>query len=193
MPEISIDSSPLELRAKPILSSEPASLSWPAAIPEKASGSLQRMFRDPRVLEQDDRSELIAQLRTAVELAPGVPEIRVLLGMALCVDLQAQEALEQLREATRRDPDCFIARLKFGELLMRLRICNEAAEETQKAARLAANDYQADLARKQAATIRTMLREGIERGGYTGILSRLIPFRRRTNKSITTPVLAGSR
>ena len=102
--------------------------------------------------------------------------------MALCVDLQAQEALEQLREATRQAPDCFIARLKFGELLMRLRICSQAAEETKKAAQLAENDYQADLARKQAATIRTMLREGIERGGYGNLVSRLIPFRRRPTK-----------
>ncbi len=131
-----------------------------------------RMFRDPRVLEPDERGDLIAQLRTAVELEPHVPEIRVLLGMALCVDLQAQEALEQLREATRQAPDCFIARLKFGELLMRLRICDQAAEETQKAAQLATNDFQADLARKQAATIRTMRREGIERGGYGSLLPR---------------------
>ena len=77
--------------------------------------------------------------------------------MALCVDLQAQEAMEELREAVPLAPDCFIARLKFGELLMRLRICDQAAEETQKAAQLATNDVQSDLARKQAATIRTML------------------------------------
>ena len=113
--------------------------------------------------------------------------------MALSVDLQAQEALEHLRDAVRQAPDCFIARLKFGELLMRLRICSQAAEETQKAAQLATNDFQAELARKQAATIRTMLREGIERGGYNNLFSRLIPFRRRSNKLESTPVLAGSR
>lgn len=101
--------------------------------------------------------------------------------------------LEQLREAARQAPDCFIARLKFGELLMRLRICSQAAEETKKAAQLAENDYQADLARKQAATIRTMLREGIERGGYGNLVSRLIPFRRRSNKPEAAPVLAGTR
>ena len=136
----------------------------------ETSDLLQRMFRDPRVLEPSERGDLIAQLRTAVELEPRVPEIRVLLGMALCVDLQAQEALEQLREAARQAPDCFIARLKFGELLMRLRICSQAAEETQSGRKLATNDFQAELARKQAATIRTMLREGIERGGYGNLL-----------------------
>ena len=58
---------------------------------------------------------------------------------------------------------------------MRLRICGQAAEETHEAAKLATNDFQAELARKQAATIRTMLREGIERGGYSSILAKLIP------------------
>jgi Flp pilus assembly protein TadD len=159
----------------------------------ESSNLLLRMFRDPRVLEPTERHHLIAQLRAAIQMEPRVPEIRVLLGMALCVDLQAQEALEQLREATRQAPDCFIARLKFGELLMRLRICREAAEETQKAAKLATNDFQAELARKQAAAIRTMLREGIERGGYGNFMSRLIPFRRRSNKVESAPVLAESR
>ena len=79
------------------------------------------MFRDPRVLEPHERGDLIAQLRKAVDLTPQVPEVSVLLGMALCVDLQAQEAMEEMREAVDTDPDCFIARLKFGELLMRLR------------------------------------------------------------------------
>jgi hypothetical protein len=151
------------------------------------------MFRDPRVLEPSERADLIAQLRSAIEIEPEVPELRVLLGMALSVDLQAQEALEQLRDATVQAPECFIARLKFGELLMRLRICDQAALETQRAAQLASNAYQSELARKQAATIRTMLREGIERGGYSNILSRLIPFRRRTSKAETTPILSASR
>ncbi len=113
--------------------------------------------------------------------------------MALCVDLQVQEALEQLREATRQAPDCFIARLKFGELLMRLRICDQAAEQTQKAAELAANDVQADLARRQATTIRTMRREGIERGGLGAILPRWVPRGRKSRKQETLPVLAGSK
>jgi len=195
MKELSIDSS--ENHKSFISSSAPAGLSWPASLRAETSNLLLRMFRDPRVLEPRECGSLIAQLRSAVEIEPHVPELRVLLGMALCVDLQAQEALEHLREATRRAPDCFIARLKFGELLMRLRICNQAAEETQKAAQLATNDFQAELARKQAAQIRTMLREGIERGGYAGLLSRLIPHRRRTKtdsrESESAPVLVGSR
>jgi hypothetical protein len=65
-------------------------------------------------------------------------------------------------------PDNFLARLKFGELLMRLRVCRQAAEETHVAAKLASNPIQSELARKQAATIRTMRREGVERGGGDG-------------------------
>jgi hypothetical protein len=191
MKELTIDSSKAHDVSMTI--SEPVDLTWPASLRGETSGLLLRMFRDPRVLEPKERCNLIAQLRSAVEIEPHVPELRVLLGMALCVDLQAQEALEYLREATRQAPDCFIARLKFGELLMRLRICDQAADETQKAAQLATNDIQAELARRQAATIRTMLREGIERGGYNNLLSTLTPFRRRLRKSETAPVLVGSR
>ena len=171
----------------------PAPLSLPSAIGSETARLLQRMFRDPRVLDRDERASLVTQLRSAVELEPRVAEIRVLYGMALSVDLQVQEALEQLRESTRQAPDCFIARLKFGELLMRLRICDQAAEHTQMAAELAANDMQADLARRQAATIRTMRREGIERGGLGAILPRWVPRGRKARKQETVPALAGSK
>lgn len=169
------------------------SIALPEVVGEDASRQLVRMFRDPRVLEQSERRNLVAQLRAAVDLQPHVPEVRVLYGMALCVDLQAQEAMEQLREAVRQNPDCFIARLKFGELLMRLRICGQAAEETQKAAQLAANAIQSELARKQAAAIRVMLREGVERGGYSSLISRFFHFPRKSRRAETLPVLAGSR
>ncbi len=169
-----------------------APLSLPAAIGPETGRLLQRMFRDPRVLQPDERTSLVAELGSAVELEPQVPEIRVLYGMALSVDLQAQEAMEQLREATRQAPDCFIARLKFGELLMRLRICDQAAEHTQKAAELATNDVQSDLARRQAATIRTMRREGIERGGLGKVLPKWVPRGRKPRKHEALPALAGS-
>jgi hypothetical protein len=143
----------------------------PALIPAPARMHLARMFRDPNVLGREERAELVQQLKAAVALEPNVAELRVLLGMALCVNFDAQSALEELRESVRLAPDNFIARLKFGELLMRLRICEQAAEETHAAAKLASNPIQSELARKQAATIRTMQREGIERGGYGKLLS----------------------
>jgi cytochrome c-type biogenesis protein CcmH/NrfG len=172
---------------------DPGPLALPTVLGSKASTQLMRMFRDPRVLEAQERSDLVAQLRKAVDLAPHVPEVRVLLGMAFSVDLQAQEALEELREAVRLDPDCFIARLKFGELLMRLRVCRQAAEETHKAALLAANAVQSELARRQATTIRTMLREGVERGGYRGMVSRVFRFGRKSTQQDSAPVFASSK
>jgi tetratricopeptide (TPR) repeat protein len=147
-----------------------APLAFPPSIPAGAQHQLLRMFRDPRLLEAEERADLIADLRDAVALAPEASELRVLLGMALCVNLEAQEAIEEFRESVRLDPDSFIAHLKFGELLMRLRICDQAAEETRIAAELASSALQSELARRQAATIRTMQREGIERGGYGKII-----------------------
>lgn len=170
-----------------------AALALPALLGHEATNLLERMFRDPRVLKPEERRDLVAELKNAVELTPNIPEIRVVYGMALCVDLQAQEAMEQMREAARQAPDCFIARLKFGELLMRLRICRQAEEETQKAAELASNAAQSELARKQATTIRTMLREGVERGGYQSLLARLTPKNRKAKRSKSSPLLASSR
>lgn len=176
----------------------PASESTPLAtlsvvIGPEALNQLQRMFRDPRLLEPLERSTLIAQLRATVELVPHVPEVRVLLGMALSVDLQAQEALEVLRTATQLAPNCFIARLKFGELLLRLRICQQAAEETHQAALLAVNAAQSELARRQAATLRTMMREGIERGGYGGLFSHIFSFCRKAVIQKVEPALISSK
>ena len=76
-------------------------------------------------------------------------------------------AMEELREGVRLAPDSFIAQLKMGELWMRLRVCEKAKEHTHQAALLAKNLAQSELARRQAATIRTMMREGVERGGYS--------------------------
>lgn len=154
---------------------------------------LERMFRDPRVLQSHERLDLVAELRSAVERAPQVVELRVMLGMALCVNLEAQEAMEELRQALEIAPDSFIAQLKFGELMMRLRICDKAAEHTHEAARLASNAVQSELARKQAAAIRTMMREGIERGGYTNFISHLFRRASKPVSSDTAPILVGSK
>ena len=159
----------------------------------KATLQIQKMFRDPRILEPAERAELAAQLRSAVDLHPQVAELRVLLAMALCVDLKAQSALEELRLAVELSPDSFIARLKYGELLMRLRICKRAAEETHRAAQLAVNAAQSEMARRQGTTIRIMLREGVERGGYTGMLSRLFRLNRRSKEQTNLPVFAGTK
>lgn len=140
---------------------------------------LLRMFADPYILEKEDKVALVTQLRECVDKHPGVSELRVLLGMALCVNYEVHAAIDELNESVRLAPNSFIAQLKLGELWMRLRVMDKAEEHTRTASLLAQNIAQADLARKQAATIRTMKREGIERGGYQSPFGRVVPFLRR--------------
>lgn len=146
---------------------------------------LRRMFADPRVLEKDEKEFLVAQLSDFVEQYPNVSELRVLYGMALCVNLEVQDAMEELGEAVALDPDSFIANLKMGELWMRLRVMQKAENHTQRAAQLAQNIAQSDLARRQAATIRTMRREGIERSGYASKWMLLARLKRLWTRSRT--------
>jgi tetratricopeptide (TPR) repeat protein len=147
-----------------------------SSITPKTQTLLLRMFADPYILEKDDKIALVAQLRECVEKYPQVSELRVLLGMALCVNLEVYPAIDELNESVRLAPNSFIAQLKLGELWMRLRAMEKAEEHTRIASLLAQNMAQADLARKQAATIRTMKREGIERGGYKSPFGAVIPF-----------------
>ena len=93
-----------------------------ARIPPNTQSSLLRMFADPYLLEKEERGELVQGLRECVLAHPEVSELRVLYGMALCVNFNVQEAIEELREGVRLAPDSFIAQLKMGELWMRLRV-----------------------------------------------------------------------
>ncbi len=145
------------------VSSQPLALPF---VPVETQVLLRRMFADPRILEKDEKEYLVAQLGECVEQCPKVSELRVLYGMALCVNLEVQDAMEELGEAVSLAPDSYIAHLKMGELWMRLRVMPKAEDHTQRAAQLAQNMAQSELARRQAATIRTMKREGIERDGY---------------------------
>lgn len=140
---------------------------------------LLRMFADPYILEKDDKAALVTHLRECVDKHPQVSELRVLLGMALCVNYEVHPAIEQLKESVRLAPNSFIAQLKLGELWMRLRVVEKAEEHTRTASLLAQNVAQVDLARKQAAKIRTMKREGIERGGYKSPFGAVVRFVRR--------------
>jgi hypothetical protein len=156
-------------------------------IPKQAQGVVLRMFADPRALAKEERADLVKHLRECVAKHPKDADLRVVFGMALCVNLEAQQAMEELGEAVSLNPNSFIAHLKAGELWMRLRVMPKAEGHTRQASLLAQNLAQAELARRQAATIRTMRREGIERSGYrTPWLSigRLkLLWRRYTGKS----------
>ena len=143
----------------------PAPLSL-AGVSAETHGLLLRMFADPRVLAKEEKADLVKQLRECVELHPKVSDLRVLFGMALSVNLEAQDAMEELGEAVALDPNSFIAHFKMGELWMRLRVCEKAKNHTHQAALLAQNMAQAEMARRQAATLRVMMREGVDRSGY---------------------------
>jgi hypothetical protein len=145
----------------------PVASSVLAQVAPKAQGLLVRMFADPYLLSKEDCGELVQELRECVATHPRVSELRVLYGMALCVNFEVQTAMEELKEGVRLAPNSFIAHLKMGELWMRLRVCEKAKEHTHQAALLAQNLAQSELARRQAATIRTMMQNGIERGGYS--------------------------
>src|SRR6266436_9695921 len=108
-----------------------------ASIPSKTQNLLLRMFADPYLLEKEDRGILVGQLRECVAQYPHVSELRVLLGMALCVNLDAQAAIGQLEESVRLAPNSFIAQLKIGDLWMRLRAMDKAEDHTRSAALLA--------------------------------------------------------
>lgn len=174
-------------------SSESAPLSL-AVVASSAQRNLLRMFADPRVLEKNEIAELVEQLGVCVEQNPEISDLRVIYGMALCVNLEAQEAMEELGEAVRLNPNSYIAHLKMGELWMRLRVMPKAEHHTHQAAMLAQNPAQSDLARRQAATIRTMMQHGIERGGYTRIpwlsFSRLRRLFTRRHQEELAPIEA---
>jgi hypothetical protein len=150
-----------------------------ASISSQAQKLLLRMFADAYLLEKDESAELVHQLRECVAKFPEVSELRVLLGMALCVNMDVHPAIEELKESVRLAPNSFIAQLKLGELWMRLRVCDKAEEHTRTASLLAQNPAQSDLARKQAANIRQMKRAGIERGGYGLPFTSAFAFLRR--------------
>lgn len=155
-----------------------------AQIPVATQGSLLRMFADPHLLEKQERTELVRGLRECVRANPDVSELRVLFGMALCVDFQVQDAIEELKVGVQLAPDSFIAQLKMGELWMRLRVIEKAEEHTRQAALLARNMMQTELARKQAAVIRGLLQNGIKRDGpsYKGPWHVVASLRRLWNR-----------
>jgi cytochrome c-type biogenesis protein CcmH/NrfG len=162
-----------------------------ASISQETQSLLLRMFSDPYLLEANERTALVEKLRECVAQFPDVSELRMLLGMALCVNFDAQAAMEELGESVRLAPNSFIAQLKLGELWMRLRVVDKAEQHTRLAGLLAQNLAQAELARRQAAGLRTMTRQGIERGGYGTPLQRLVTTLRGmwTRRSEPSPAL----
>src|SRR5258708_11849227 len=74
------------------------------SVTQRSRGLLVRMFADPYLLEPEERRDLASQLRHAVVEHPAVAELRVLLGMALCVNLEIQTPSEELLTSVRPTP-----------------------------------------------------------------------------------------
>jgi tetratricopeptide (TPR) repeat protein len=187
-----------DAQSKIALGSRVSSLAL-ASISSQMQNLLLRMFADPYLLQKGESAELVQQLRRCVAQFPEVSELRVLLGMALCVNMDVHPAIEELKESVRLAPNSFIAQLKLGELWMKLRVCDKAEEHTRTASLLAQNPAQSELARKQAANIRQMKRAGIERGGYRlpfssafALLRRVLARGRDTATALEMAVLRSS-
>ena len=153
------------------------------------------MFRDPYLLEKEERVELVQQLRVAVSLEPNVPELRVFLGHGSVRQLRRSGRATELREAARLDPTNFVVTATHIGSFYALRVCTEAAEELElPQSRL--RRRQSELARRQTATIRTHAARGC-RGGGAGIelkvlgqIGRLFARRNEANpRSQLTPVI----
>jgi len=162
-----------------LLPEEQAWLGLPSVLPASTQLQLVRMFRDQHLPGNEERAELIAHLREAIALTPQVPELRVMLGIVLCLTPQAPGGCEELREAARNARYNFDARLRLGDLLMRLCICDQAAEQTRIALELATDTLQSDLARRQAATIRAAQRNGMPHRGSGKVSAFFGRVRRR--------------
>ena len=87
-------------QTKHVLSARVSSLAL-ASITPQTQGLLLRMFADPYLLEKQDKITLIEQLRECVSRYPQVSELRVLLGMALCVNLDVHPAIDELKESVK--------------------------------------------------------------------------------------------
>src|SRR5260370_744138 len=87
-------------------------------VPQKTQRQLLRMFADSSVLGKHERADLVRDLRECVKANPQVSDLRVLFGMALCINFEVPDAIEELREGVRLAPHSFIANLIMGELVV---------------------------------------------------------------------------
>ena len=93
-----------DAQTKSALSARVSSLAL-SSLTSQTQTLLLRMFADPYILEKEDKAALVSQLRSCVEKHPEVSELRVLLGMALCVNYEVHAAIDELKESVRLAPN----------------------------------------------------------------------------------------
>jgi tetratricopeptide (TPR) repeat protein len=123
-------------------------------------------WRDLQSVEPEKLAELIASLEEACMQNPGSVALHTCLGMAYAMNYDVYRSMDALEEARRIDPADFLAQLKYSELLFRLRVIEQAEEETRRALELACKPWELSVARRQLSEIRRLKREGLVRGGW---------------------------
>jgi hypothetical protein len=80
------------------------------------------------------------------------------------------KSMDALEDAIRADDRHFFARLKYGELLYRIRALPWAERETLQALDTAGNAWELSMARAQLQTIRQQWRQGSQKPEWHGSL-----------------------
>jgi hypothetical protein len=124
-------------------------------------------WRDPHTVSPAKLAEYIRDLERSCEENPRSADLRTCLGMAYAMNFQVYKSMDALTLAKELEPDNFFAQLKYAELNFRLRALICAEEETLKAVELATNSWELNLARKQLAEIRRLMREGTQKPEWT--------------------------
>jgi len=146
----------------------PVELQMVTSPPQAHEGRLLPLsWRDPHSLPRAELASCIARLEQACAENPASADLRTCLGMAYAMNYEAYRSMDALEAAVHIDPEHFFARLKYSELLYRLRALPRAEQETLKAVELARNGWELSLARKQLQEIRRLMREGTQKPAWT--------------------------
>ena len=143
-------------------------LTAPSAYPaERPSRLLPVPWRDPQSVSPTELRAYVTFLETACEENPQSADLRTCLGMAYAMDYQIYKSSGALELAIELDDTHFFARMKYAELLYRLRALPRAEEEAGKALDVAGNLWEIGLARKQLQEIRKLIHDGTRRPEFT--------------------------
>jgi hypothetical protein len=129
-------------------------------------------WRDLHTVPESDLADVIVRLEAACREQPRSVELRTCLGVAYAMHYEVYKSMDALELAVELDPSDFLAQFKFAELHYRLRALVRAERETVKAAELASNGWELQVARKQLQEIRRLMREGTQRPEWTKPLTK---------------------
>jgi len=140
----------------------------PSAYPaERPSRPLPVPWRDPQSVSPAELKSYVAFLEKACNENPRSADLRTCLGMAYAMDYQIYKSSDALELAIELDETHFFARMKYAELLYRLRALPRAEEEAKKALDVAGNMWEIGLARKQLQEIRKLIHNGTQKPEWT--------------------------